>query len=345
MVRKTFDAIAGHIAPDIDCGASVWLLRRWGESHFSKISTAKFIAWPAGPAPEMSAEKWREEKGVLAVDVGHGLYDHHNPELREHNDCSFEIVAQALGRINDPALQNILRICRLQDKSGKGYNTRGDKNARIISLINMINGWNMIHADDPEKVIDLICQALDGIYAMENDWLKAEKDFKYAESREVQIGREKVTVAYINSSTRQIGKVIREEVKRSGKRTICIINNAASEQTRIIAPRNINLKWVALRLRVLDAWYGRQEIPEEKVSIGYLTSLGTLPESPAFHFAFPNLLLNRSLKNPKAPRMKIFPDRLLEIVVDSLENNLPTGQSCTRKNGCSFIRSNIFDQL
>lgn len=335
MARKTFGEIASHFCPDIDSAICCWLLKKWGGSHFPGIAKAKLIFWPAGPAPEMSAEKWRIEKGVLAVDVGHGIYDHHNPELSRHNQCSADLVAQAIGRILDPALQGILEVCRLQDSSAKGYKTYGDKKARMFNLINLINGWNLLYPESPEKVIDLAGQSLEAIYAMEEDTLQAEKDFRHLKEKEAKMSNgDSVIVAYIVSSTRQIDRVIREEMAGAKKPVICVVDNPRLEQTRIIAPRNIDLRWVAVRLRLLEAWFAKAKLSEVALRIDSLTALGTHPEIPAFHFAFPNLILNRSPKNPLAPRMRIFPEKLLGVVVEALENRLPQNQPCSEDKPC-----------
>ncbi len=346
MARKTIASIAVHKSPDVDAGLCVWLLRRWGKKHHPGVEKAGIIAWPAGKAPEMDAEKWRTDKGVLPVDVGHGIFDHHNPDLREHNKSSADLIAGNIGVILDGSFRNLLEFCRMQDSTGKGYNTNGDDNARMISLVNMINGWNMLYPDDPGKVIDLICEALDGIYAMEEDWFQAQKDIKGARFKKVKIGRENYLVVSVVSATNLIGKLIRAEAKKEKMNAISIIDNPVLEQTRIIAPRNIDLKWVTLYLRVLEAWYTKADLNEEQWRIDYLTGFDTLPEIPAFHFAFQNLILNRSPKNPDAPRMKIFPKYLLDIVTEALEGKLPGDQPCSKgdhcaKRHCPFYRASL----
>lgn len=346
MSHKTIGEMAVHCSPDFDALFCVWLLKKFGEERFPGVSRAKIIAWPAGKPPEgLSAEEWLSQKRVLAVDVGLGVLDHHHPQLKEMNESSADLVAQAIGRIHYKPLQNLLVFCRLQDRYGKGYKTHGDDFLGMITFLNMLRGWNLMYPADPAKVVEFGCAALDGIFAMEFDRFQAAEDAKHAVVQEVVMtdrGQKRlVRVAYVESKSTKVDEALRRGSGPDGKPCqVCIVHNPVNKQTRFVAERNLDLKWALLRLRVLDAWYRRVSL--ENVSIDYLTSAGAIEEVPGLYSAFPNLILNGSLTNPTAEPLAIFPDRLLAIVCEALVNALPGDQPCTKDKGCSKERCPFF---
>ncbi|MFA5070430.1 MAG: hypothetical protein WC528_04060 [Patescibacteria group bacterium] len=337
--------IAVHPSPDVDACICAWLATRFGRKHFPGIETAKVEAWPTGRPPEgMKPEDLAE---VLAVDVGFGIYDHHNPELAEANKSSADLVAQAIGRIHDGSLANLLEFCRLQDGEARGYLTGGDRNARMISLVNTIKGWNLLYPDDPQKVVELAGLCLDGIYAMEKDEFQANCDYARAEFKVV---RGAMRIGFVISSTNLISGVMRQGGPKKDQAERCqvvIVSHPETGHVRIEAHRDLDLAAVRLRLVILEAYYRKIELAGRWADLEQLATCRTVEPVPNIYFHAQNLILNGSLTHPEVEPMMIDRNRLLQITADALADRLPSDypcakdQSCARKRGCPFGPFNL----
>ena len=338
MARKTVDTQAVHYSPDFDCGVCRFLLVEFGRQHFPGIESSKIIAWDAGPAPEgMTAEQWRYERGVLATDVGCGLLDNHNPQFKDMGVSSADLVAQAIARFQDPTLKNILDFCRIQDLEGKGFDTERKNYLSMITVLNQIRGWNLLYPDDPEKVVNLMVDAIRGIYAMEKDRLDAFSDFEEAEIREIELGGDGrlIRVARIVSESTKADDASRmggPENDPKRRCSVAIVYNPRRKWTRIISTRDIDLTAVYLRLVIMEAMYTKTDLVNNNIE--RLTQLGSVPEVDHIYFAKSNLILNGSFTRPHAKTMEIYPNRQMDVVCAALELRVPAGMECAGDKPC-----------
>jgi hypothetical protein len=69
--------IVGHLHPDLDCLAAIWMLRRWGGMEAAAL---RFV--PAGNS--LDGRPADSDPRIVHVDTGGGRFDHHrtnNPHL------------------------------------------------------------------------------------------------------------------------------------------------------------------------------------------------------------------------------------------------------------------------
>lgn len=121
----TFHTIITHQGPHFEEDVAVWLLRKFGETKFQGISTAKIEFWSTGgTTPDGRSAEDYEREGILLLGIGGGRFDEHpsaNGE-RKQDECAATLVAKALGVDDDPALDAILQFALHNDlHGGSGY--------------------------------------------------------------------------------------------------------------------------------------------------------------------------------------------------------------------------------
>jgi hypothetical protein len=189
----SFHTLVIHMKPDLENTLVVFLL-----TTFSVLArrlgviddpTVKFI--PAGP---LRSEDWSdqpdtsvaalERQGYMFIDCGGGSHDHHRrwPDKTSNEESSLDLVLKLTGA--DQALRHLMPVFRLvsdNDLTGRQIvQDRGrDQSATPHTarhLRNVILGWNKIHADDPQAVVDLAGLAYGGLVAL------AEAEFRSGEA-------------------------------------------------------------------------------------------------------------------------------------------------------------------
>ena len=193
-----FHTLVIHMKPDLENTLVVFLLttfltlaRRLGISDGPAI---KFI--PAGP---LRPEDWPgqsdlsvealERQGYMFIDCGGGQHDHHRrwPDKTDNDQSSLDLVLKLTGA--DLALRHLMPVFKLvSDNDLTGQQIVQDKGRDQSAtphtarhLRNVILGWNKIHADDPQAVVDLAGLAYGGLVAL------AEAEFRSAEADHGQL--------------------------------------------------------------------------------------------------------------------------------------------------------------
>lgn len=146
----TVKALAVHPNPHLEEWFAIWLLRNFGFRMFPGIRTAKLVFWPGGEGtPDGRPVAAHEAEGTLALGTALSSLDEHrkrrgNPSLIT---CSAQLVAEALGVDDDPALGAQLAYLSRIDSQGK---TSTFDMANAVKLIqDPANGAN---PNDPHEV-------------------------------------------------------------------------------------------------------------------------------------------------------------------------------------------------
>ncbi len=167
-VMKT---IVTHIGPDLDAIASVWLVK----TFFPGWEEASVAFVPAGTT--LDGKGADDDPAVIHVDTGFGKYDHHQTN---DDTCAALLVYDVVKtmRGSDAALERLLAVVNDVDHFREVFFPNPTADFWDIGLVAQIDGWRLIHADNPIKIIELGMQALDGIYKVFQNKLWAERELK-----------------------------------------------------------------------------------------------------------------------------------------------------------------------
>lgn len=139
--------------PQPDTVVAIFLLKAFGGGHFEGIRDARIA---------IRAEYKEIEEGVLAMDVGGGVFDHHGTDF-----CTTEIVAKYLSIEKDPALAQLLTYARRDDKEGRGIISK-DGIDRAFGLSGLIASLNKT-TQDAQYIVDSVMPLLDAHYQAANE--------------------------------------------------------------------------------------------------------------------------------------------------------------------------------
>ncbi len=136
--------------PQPDTLVSLFLLGMFGEVWFPGIEGAKLTFDPNLP-PGETAESL-QKKGVLALDVGGGEFDHH-AKIPKTNLST--VIAEALGVQDFPPLHKLLEYAQRDDMFGKGT-VSADPLDRAFGLSGLLTALNKQYSKNPHKTTELV---------------------------------------------------------------------------------------------------------------------------------------------------------------------------------------------
>ena len=182
--------------PHLDPIAAIYLLWHYGEDKFPGIRDAKIIFWEHSHNPDEEEIKEFEKDGVLMIDMGDGLFDHHN---KKENviETSTSLVASYLGIDKKPELNALLTYVREDDLEGL-HNRYGD----LAYLLKVMYKQGM----DCGEVVGRALQILECLQVGQYEWHYNVKK-EYEEKRKIfKIKRfkRKLKVAVIESDNLQV---------------------------------------------------------------------------------------------------------------------------------------------
>jgi hypothetical protein len=163
--------IVTHIGPDLDAITSVWLIKTflpgWEEASLAFV--------PAGGT--LGGEKPDANPEIFHVDTGFGTYDHHQDDS---DTCAAEKVYALVSakRGKDAALERLIALVNDVDHFREVFYPNPTSDFWNFGLVSAIDGWRLLYADNPVKIIDLGMQVLDGIYKTFQNKVWAEKLLK-----------------------------------------------------------------------------------------------------------------------------------------------------------------------
>ena len=163
--------IVTHIGPDLDAITSVWLVKTflpgWEEAALAFVPAGNTLE---GKPPDDTPE-------ILHVDTGFGKYDHHQSDA---DTCASLLVYEEVKKEHgaDPALERLLHQVNDVDHFREVFYPEPTADVWDFGLVSQIDGWRLIYADDPIKIVNLGMDSLDGIYKTFQNKVWAEKELK-----------------------------------------------------------------------------------------------------------------------------------------------------------------------
>jgi hypothetical protein len=138
-----------------DTCVALYILARFGKEAFPGIDVAPVLFWsslPEGKTPDQLLSE-----GVLTIDLGGGLFDHHiaNTESGKREDCASTLIAKYLGIDQNPPLKKALAWAKRDDLEGKGT-ISDDPLDRAFGLSGLMMNLNRAFPDDPKRTLDYI---------------------------------------------------------------------------------------------------------------------------------------------------------------------------------------------
>ncbi len=160
MAELSTPIIVGHLHPDLDCLAAIWLLRRWGGMQDAAL---RFV--PAGET--LDGRPADSDPQVVHVDTGGGRFDHHrtnDPAL-----SAAELVRRAVAP-DDPALARLIRSVTQIDHAYAHM-------PPVFNVNDLITGYHILLAEQPEAVVGAMTSNFDAWHAYEARQLRLDAAF------------------------------------------------------------------------------------------------------------------------------------------------------------------------
>jgi hypothetical protein len=156
----TTPTIVGHLHPDLDCLAGIWILCRWGDLG---NATLRFV--PAGET--LDGQLPDADPLIVHVDTGGGRFDHHR--TNDHALSAAELVRRAVAP-DDPVLARLIRYVTQIDHAQVDVTP-------IFNVNDLIAGYHTVYASQPERVVAAMIANFDAWYAQEARQLRLDAAF------------------------------------------------------------------------------------------------------------------------------------------------------------------------
>lgn len=161
--------IVTHIGPDVDAIAAVWLVKNylpgWKEAAFAFV--------PAGTTLHDAPPD--DKSDILHVDTGFGKFDHHQTNA---DTCAAQLVREEVEKTRgeDEALRRLIAVVNDIDHFREALRPNPTADFWDFGVTAQVDGWRLLHSDDPVKVVNLGMDALDGIYKTFQNKVWAERE-------------------------------------------------------------------------------------------------------------------------------------------------------------------------
>ncbi len=163
--------IVVHIGPDLDAITSIWLVKTffpgWEEASLAFVPAGKTLG---GKPPD-------EDPDILHLDTGFGKFDHHQTDA---DTCAARLVYEQIKKDGheEEALERLVAVVNDIDHFREVFYPNPAADFWDFSLISQIDGWRLLYADNPIKIVDMGMDALDAIYKNFQNKIWAEKELK-----------------------------------------------------------------------------------------------------------------------------------------------------------------------
>lgn len=159
--------IVTHIGPDLDAMTAIWLLK----TFFPEWKEASLAFVPAGKTLHNAPPD--ENPEIIHVDTGFGKFDHHQDD---RDTCAAKLVYEQTKP--NPALERMVEVVNETDHFREVFFPNPTADFWDFSIISIIDGWRLLYADDPLKLVALVMESLDAIYKAFQNKTWAEKEIK-----------------------------------------------------------------------------------------------------------------------------------------------------------------------
>ncbi len=204
--------IVTHIGPDLDAITSTWLAKTflpgWEEASMAFV--------PAGTT--LNRMDPDSDPDILHVDTGFGKFDHHQTDA---DTCASVLVYEEIKRTQgeDPVLERLVKVVNDVDHFREVFYPEASADYWEFWIVGQIDGWRLIHAENPIKIMELGFASLDGIYKVLLNKLWAEKELVNAITFETKWGKgmglETINDEVIHQAQKRgVAVVIRKDPKK-----------------------------------------------------------------------------------------------------------------------------------
>lgn len=163
--------IVTHIGPDLDAITAIWIVKTfwpgWKEAQLAFV--------PAGKTLEDNPPD--DNPDIVHVDTGFGKFDHHQTNS---DTCAAMLVYDVAKTQSgtDAALERMLAVVNEIDHFREVFFPNPTADFWNMGVVAQIDGWRLLHADNPVRIVELGMDALDGIYKMFQNKVWAEGELR-----------------------------------------------------------------------------------------------------------------------------------------------------------------------
>lgn len=305
--------------PDVIIG--IFFLKKFGTVKYPGIENSSVETMQHLPDGETADSL--EEKGVLALDVGHGKFDHHD----KNTHLSY-LIAKDLGIAEDSSLLKLLLYSERDDKFGLGTIST-DSLDKAFGLSGLVAALNK-STSDPEKVIAVVFPLIEAHYLEEK---KRTQDLPAEFEKKLKEG--KAEVFNLKQGSKKLKAVVIESDDASfpgwlrsihGLKADIVCQRRGLGFTNIITKplKKVDLRWVAACLRDEESKLKNKKAGLEEtktnIPIPKLMTPGTIAEVPEWYYdRATNSVLNGGV-NPKGIQpTQISLKRIREIIEEAIQ--------------------------
>ena len=161
--------IVTHIGPDVDAIAAVWLVKM----YFPGWKEAVLAFVPAGTTLHDQPPDSLPE--ILHLDTGFGKFDHHQSD---DDTCAARLVLAEIEKTRgeNEALSRLIAVVNDIDHFRDAFYPNATADFWNLNLTAQVDGWRLLYADDPVRIVALGMDALDGIHKMFQSKVWAERE-------------------------------------------------------------------------------------------------------------------------------------------------------------------------
>lgn len=291
--------------PHLDPIAAVYLLKNYGKDKFPGIDSAEIIFWENSHDPEpQDINRFKNEK-ILTIDIGGGLFDHHQGINKE---TAVSLAANYLGIEAKPELNALLNYVREDDLAGL-HNRFGD----LAYLIKCFHKQNIASS----KVVELGLRLINYFQSSQIDWyLNVKKEYE-SKIKIYRVRRfdKKLKIGVVESDNSQLANY-----GITMDNLAVVVQKHSNGQVMILTNKNqrVNLKEIvaAIRLRELELSGYNKPIDPAKLQFEGKNSL--IPNW--FYHKSLNAFLNGSSALNKAEPTKLKFSEIVSFVWNGLSS-------------------------
>ncbi len=300
--------------PQPDTIVSIFLLREYGTQHFPGVDTAHIEIKHSLERGETFESLLN--KGILALDVGGGLFDHHGK-----NKTATELVAEALGIRKNPELIQLIGYAVRDDTQGKGTLSK-DPLDRAFGLSGLIASLNKMYTDDPHPIVSYVLPLLKAHHfvacehavGLPNDIKRKEKEGTYSEIVLEQAGK-KIKISFVISDKPSMPGYLRSQ---SGRLADVVVQRSENSNHYAILTKQhkgISLSKTMALIRLREA-----ELKGIELDYGQIESTRTIDAIPYWYYdPATNSLLNGGPHNRTVEQSHIPWEEMQKIVVAGIK--------------------------
>ena len=274
--------IVTHFSPDLDAITGVWLVKKF----FPGWQEAEIVFVPAGET--FKNEPVDVDPTILHIDTGLGKFDHHQ---LDEDTCAAKKVLCSIPGINrsnyikkDEALERLVEVVNDIDHFREVYFPNPTQDFYDFGLPGILDGWKLLFGKDDHRLLEMGMLALEGVYKKLKDKIWAEKllkeegvNFKTRWGRAVAVETGNDEVLHL-AQKQDYKIVVRKDPKKGNVRI------------KSLPDPKIDLTPVFKKLKKKD------------------------PQATWFLHIGKHMILNGSMKNPKAKPTKLTLKEIIKII-------------------------------